>query len=56
MLKIENKAIHVVDGAIAQPMVDGLFEYAVASCRTGWRYGDVTVAFCLTHAEDSPVP
>ena len=44
MLKIENKAIHVVDGAIAQPMVEGLFEYAVASCRTGWRYGDVADA------------
>ena len=56
MLKIENKAIHVVDGAIAQPMVEGLFEYAVVSHRAGWRYRDVTVAFCLTRAEDSPVP
>jgi len=56
MLKIENKAINAVEGAIARPMVEGLFEYAVAPCRAGWRHGDVTVAFCLTHAEDSPVP
>lgn len=44
MLSIENKVIHVVDGAIDQPLVEELFEWAVASQEMGWRYGDVADA------------
>lgn len=44
MLRIENKVIHVVDGAVDRALVEDLFKWAVASCRTGWRYGDVADA------------
>ena len=44
MLKIENKVIHVVDRALDAPLVERLFEWAVASSGAGWRYGDVADA------------
>ena len=44
MLKIENEAIHVVDGAFDPAMIEELFLYAVASTNLGWRYGDVADA------------
>ena len=44
MLKIENKVVHVIDGAIDPPMLEELYQWAVASCRAGWRYGDVADA------------
>lgn len=44
MLRIDNKVVHIVDGAIDQQMVEELFEWAVASTACGWRYGDVADA------------
>jgi hypothetical protein len=44
MLRIDNKVVHVVDGAIEQRTVEELFEWAVASTGCGWRYGDVADA------------
>jgi SM-20-related protein len=44
MLKIENKVIHVVDRALDAALVERLYEWAVASCRAGWRFGDVADA------------
>jgi SM-20-related protein len=44
MLKIENKIIHVVDGALDSALIESLYEWAVASCHAGWRFGDVADA------------
>ena len=44
MLIIENNVIHVVDNAIAAQLPARLWEWAVASCRAGGRYGDVADA------------
>ncbi len=44
MLKIENKALYVVDNAIDADLNEQLYRWALASGRPGWRYGDVADA------------